>query len=253
MQKSDAEASVNVFGGVPTTTTFKKEFKISGQIGDSSQKDRLSFTSLAHQINAGLNRGYKEEEVAEAVIRAVNPGMRIRSYLEGKPPLTLANLRKIFRSHYQDKEVTEMYQLLSSGVQEGGETPKDFLVRLLDLKQKVLFASQEADSDLKYDLKRVQCMFLHSLLMGLRSDSIKLELKPCLQNTHVTDEELFEKLIGAVSNEMERQQKLGSLNELATSTNPVPLVAQVTSTKETPTKGTQTIHRSQQNPPFLKK
>ena len=153
MQKSDAEASVNVFGGVSTTTTFKKEFKISGQIGDSSQKDRLSFTSLAHQINAGLNRGYKEEEVAEAVIRAVNPGMRITSYLEGKPPLTLANLRKIFRSHYQDKEVTEMYQLLSSGVQEGGETPKDFLVRLLDLKQKVLFASQEADSDLKYDLK----------------------------------------------------------------------------------------------------
>ena len=46
-----------------------------------------------------------------------------------------------------------MYQLLSSGVQEGGETPNDFLFRLLVLKQKVLFASQEADSDLKYDLK----------------------------------------------------------------------------------------------------
>ena len=80
-------------------------------------------------------------------------------------------------------------------------------------------------------------MFLHSLLTGLRSESIKLKLKPCLQNTHVTDEELFEKLIGAVSNEMERQQKLGSLNELATSTNPVPLVAHVTPTKETPTGG----------------
>ena len=60
-----------------------------------------------------------------------------------------------------------MYQLLSSGVQEGGETPKDFLVRLLGLKQKVLFVSQEADSDLKYDLKLVQCMFLHSLLTGV--------------------------------------------------------------------------------------
>ena len=49
---------------------------------------------------------------------------------------------------------------------------------------------------------------------------------------------------------MERQQKLGSLRGLATSTNPVPLVA---STKETPTGGTQTIHRSQQNPTFLQK
>ena len=65
---------------------------------------------------------------------------------------------------------------------------------------------------------------------GLRNDSIKLELKPCLQNTHVTEEGLFEKLIGAVGNEMERQQKLDSLNGLATTTNPVPLVAQVTST-----------------------
>ena len=55
-----------------------------------------------------------------------------------------------------------------------------------------------------------------------------------LKNTHVTDEELFEKLNGAVSNEMERQQKLGSLRGFAASTNPVPLVAQVTPTKKTP-------------------
>ena len=68
-----------------------------------------------------------------------------------------------------------------------GETSKVFLVRLLDLKQNVLFASQEADSDLKYDLKLVQCMFLHSSLTGLRSDCVKLKLKPCLKNTHVTD------------------------------------------------------------------
>ena len=50
-------------------------------------------------------------------------------------------------------------------------------------------------------------------------------------------EELFGKLNGAVSNEMERQQKLGSLRGFATSTNPVPLVAHVTPTKETPTGG----------------
>ena len=92
MQKTDAGASVNVLEGVSTTTTFKKEFTISTQIGDSRQKDRLSFTSLVHQINAGLNGGYKEDEVTEAVIRAGNPGVRIRSYLEGKPYLTLANL-----------------------------------------------------------------------------------------------------------------------------------------------------------------
>ena len=103
MQKSDAVTSVNILEGVSTTTILKREFKISRQIGDSSQKDRHSLTSLAHQIIAGLNRGYKEEEVIEAVIRAVNLVMSTRSYLEGKPHLTLANLRKILRSHYQEK------------------------------------------------------------------------------------------------------------------------------------------------------
>ena len=160
--------------GSTTIPSFKKEFKISGQIGNSRQKDRLSFTSLAHQINAGLNRGYQEKEVTEAVIRAINLGLRLRSYLEGKPDLTLATLREILRSHYQEKGATEMYPLLSSGAQEGGKTPQAFLVRLLDLKQKVLFASQEDGSYAKCGPKLVQCMFLHSLLTGLRSDSIKL-------------------------------------------------------------------------------
>ena len=37
-----------------------------------------------------------------------------------------------------------------------------------------------------------------------------MEIKPCLQNTQVEDEELSEKLNAAVSNETERMQKLGS-------------------------------------------
>ena len=76
--------------------------------------------------------------------------------------------------------MTDMYHLLSSAVQEVEETPQDFLVRLLDLRQKVLFASPEAGSDLQYDPKLVQYTFLHSLLTGLQNDSIKMEIKPCL-------------------------------------------------------------------------
>ena len=180
-----------------TIPSFKKEFKISGQIGDSRQKDRLSFTSLAHQINAGLNRGYQEKEVTEAVIRAINAGLRLRSYLEGKPDLTLATLRKILRSHYQEKGATE-----------------------------------EDGSNFKYDPKLVRCMFLHSLLTGLRSDSIKLEVKPYLQNPEVTDEELFKKLNVAVSNEMERWKKLGTRREQPTRQGVVQQVAQLPSSSE---------------------
>ena len=102
-----------------------------------------------------------------------------------------------------------MYQLLSSPVQEAGVTSQDFFVHILDIRQKVFFAFQEAGSDLKYDPRLIQCMFLHSLLTGVQNYSI-MEIKPCLQNTQVEDEELSEKLNAAVSNETERMQKLGS-------------------------------------------
>ena len=189
---------------------FKRDFKISGQIGDLSQKDRLSFSSLVHQIENGLKNDYTEDEIKEAVIKAINPALSLRSYLEGKADLTLAKLTRIMRSHYQEKTATELYHQLSSTVQQSKEKPQEFLIRLLDLKQKVLFASQESDSELKYDPTLVHGMFVHSFSLGLQNENIKMEMKPHLEKKTVSDEELFEKLNVCVSNEMERSQKFGS-------------------------------------------
>ena len=189
---------------------FKHDFKISGQIADVSQKDRLSFSSLAHQIENGLKNDYTEDEIKEAVIKAINPALSLRSYLEGKADLTLAKLRRIMRSHYQERTATELYHQLSSTVQQPKEKPQEFLIRLLDLKQKVLFASQETDSDLKYDPTLVHGMFVHSFSLGLKNENIKIEMKPYLEKKTMSDEELFEKLNVCVSNEMERSQKFGS-------------------------------------------
>ena len=68
---------------------FKRELKIVGQIGESGQKDKLSFVSKARQIDGALQKGYKPLEVVDAVVRSINPGMRLRSYLEGLESLTL--------------------------------------------------------------------------------------------------------------------------------------------------------------------
>jgi len=97
---------------------FTRDFKISGQICDVSQKDRLSFSSLVHQIENGLKNDYTEDEIKEAVIKAINPALSLRSYLEGKADLTLTKLRRIMRSHYQERTATELYHQLSSTVQQ---------------------------------------------------------------------------------------------------------------------------------------
>ena len=58
------------------------------------------------------------------------------------------------------------------------ETPQNFLIRTFDLRQKILFASLEDKSGLKYDPGLVQNMFLHTVLTGLQNDNIKRDLQP---------------------------------------------------------------------------
>ena len=42
------------------STILKREFKISGTIGEPGQTERLSFLSLTHQIDSGIKREYKK-------------------------------------------------------------------------------------------------------------------------------------------------------------------------------------------------
>lgn len=186
---------------------WHKEFKISGQIGEPGQKDRLPFSSLARQIEHGLLKGLPETEIVDAVIRAIVPGMQLRSYLEGKSDLTLPTLRRILRCHYQEKSATELYKQLSSEVQSMKETPQSFLIRALDLRQKILFASQESESGLRYDPVLVQNMFLHTVMTGLQNDNVKRDLQPFLEKAGISDELLFEKLNISCAYESERQDK----------------------------------------------
>ena len=187
--------------------SWHKDFKISGQIGEPGQKDRLTFSSLARQIEHGLSKGFPDVEIVDAVIRAIAPGMQLRSYLEGKTNLTLPTLRRILRCHYQEKSATDLYKQLSSEVQSVKETPQNFVIRALDLRQKILFASQESESGLKYDPGLVQNMFLHTVLTGLQSDNIKRDLQPYLELPSVSDELLLEKLNISCAYESERQDK----------------------------------------------
>ncbi|KAJ8021937.1 hypothetical protein HOLleu_39281 [Holothuria leucospilota] len=146
---------------------FRKDFKICGTIGELGQKDKLTFSSLIHQINAGKKKNYSDEEIVDAVIRAVSPSIKFRTYLEGRDDHTLATLRKLLRCNFREKDATELYQELCGLTQRANETPQEFVFRALDLRQKVGFASQETGSTLCYNRPLVQSMFLHAISTGL--------------------------------------------------------------------------------------
>ena len=165
--------------------TYRKDLRISGQVGDTNQKDSLSYSNLRHQIRAAVTKGYSEGEVVEAVLRAINPGLRLRSYLENYPDLTLDTLNTILKSHYQEKDATELYQELTNIAQRKTETAQGFVMRALDLRQRVIRASNESVEGLKYDEALVKNMFIHAVMTGLHNDNVRAGSQASLEQLYL--------------------------------------------------------------------
>ena len=216
----DMPSSLNAL--VESTSVLRRQFKITGQIGDPDQKDKLNYSSLRKQIDTGVAQKYKEHEIVDGVIRAISPGLTLRSYLESFEKLSLDRLKKILRSHYGVKNTAELYQSLASICQQGKETPQAFLMRALDLRQKILFASQEGEDPLKYDADHIQQLFRRTVETGLQDESIRTKLRPFLSNPLVEDEELIHQLNVAVSAEEERVKKLKGQSKVKS-----PVVSQI--------------------------
>ena len=104
-QKKDKKTAS---AAVMSASVKLKDFKISGTVGEPGEKGKLTYGSLAHQINTGIDRGFDETEVIAAVIRAITPGHTTRTYLEGKRKLTLAKLMSTMKAHFGEKDVTEL-------------------------------------------------------------------------------------------------------------------------------------------------
>ena len=207
--ESPAQGKKNNSSYVDVDKVFRREFKIKGQIGAPGEENKLSFISLARQIESGLERCYPETEIIEAVIRAVGPGIALRSYLEATPGITLAKLRQILRSYFRENSATELFQQLATLTQSTSEDPQTFLMRALELRQKILFVSKESDTTVKYDKQLVQNLFLHSVETGLREDVVRVKIRPHLQ-INVSDEQLISELNKVAATEAERKTKFGN-------------------------------------------
>ena len=188
-------------------TLMRRDFKVSGQIGEPGQKDKVSFTSLMRQLDAGKDKGYAERELVEGVIKAISPGMRLRSYLESKEKLTLSTLKEILEVHFREGDATALYKELSSASQGSTESCQDFVMRTLDLRQKIVQASRRVDASLRYDSELVQKMFLHSMSTGISNDNVRMEVRLLLQDPDVSDETLLKCVKDADDRENERRGK----------------------------------------------
>ena len=190
-----------------------KDFKISGTI--TNEKNRLPYSSLNKQIESALQKGYSEADIVDGVINSVAPTLHLRSYLESIQSLSLSQLRIILRSHYCEKSASEAYKELANCAQESNETPLNFVMRALKLRQQVLSSSQEPGSTIQYDQNLVQSVFINTIETGLIDESIRTRLRPILQQQILPDEQLIREVNLAMSSENERMSKLGAKKKVS--------------------------------------
>lgn len=182
---------------------YRKDFKLSGSIGDNTG---ISYLSFIRQVEAGHRRGHSESELVDGIVKAVPSNVRLGAYLEGRDDLTLPVLQAVIRSFYQEKTATELYQELCTVSQGSKESPQDFLFRALSLRQKILFASRE-DPHLGYDPKLVEGQFKHACITGMANDMIRLEFRQLLDRC-ASDEELIEGLNAITRRQAEIERKV---------------------------------------------
>ena len=79
------------------------------------------------------------------------------------------------------KQMPLLFNELGNAKQMPNETAQEFTIRMMSLREKVLFVSNKGKCG--YSTSLIQYMFLHAILVGLRNDNIRYELRPLLKST----------------------------------------------------------------------
>lgn len=72
------------------------------------------------------------------------------------------------------------------------EVAQEYLLRSLELRQKILFTSLEKNTDVVYEEVLWNKLFKRSFQTGLRSDVIQTDIKAALEGPGVDDEDLIQ-------------------------------------------------------------
>ena len=182
-----------------------RDFKISGQIGEPGQADKLTFSNLLHQILTARTQLYSDEEIIAAVVKACTPGLSLRTYLEGRPGMTMQTLMTILRTHFKEKDATAVFNEMSNASQGPKDTEHSFCMRMMGLRDKVMLLTREEDN--LYDARLVQTQFQHALYTGFRSENARHALSLILKTPNVTDSDLLVAINEYMMNVAEHKSK----------------------------------------------
>ena len=195
-----------------------REFKITGGTVASGASDQLDFSSVCYQINEAKSLGYKFPEIKSGVLKAMKANHPLKTFFENSSPGTEKEFLDHIRSCYPIQDSATLLSQLSNGAQEPTETEMNFVLRMMNLRNRIFKVAEEEDCPI--GKKTVNKRFIHAISVGITKDTVRLEVKALLQNDSITDADLLRKLGEIVAQDTEsrkiKRPKEAKVNHLGT-------------------------------------
>ena len=183
-----------------------KDFKIDGGV-IGGEKNSLDYCSLRFQMEEGLHQGYTEKEVRTGVIKSIKAGTVTRRYFERKAhTLTHQEFLKTLRTLYDNSDTNDLVDELIERVQEKGETEKEYLMAMFELRDNINEVTQGDEEPL--GKKFVQKRMLRAISVGLRKDTVRLEMQDSFKDVKKSDNQLLAEVKEVVSRDTENKKKM---------------------------------------------
>ena len=126
------------------------------------------------------------------------PCLTLRNVLESTLNLSLNQLLQYLKAYFDDRNATDLCSKLTSIVQLLKESEYQYVIRCIEVRKKVILASNK--SDIKYDKELVRKFFYRTLEIGLLSSYVIQEIKPLIRS-NASNEDLIAAVTKALATE----------------------------------------------------
>ena len=188
---------------------FRRQLKFVGIIG--SAKENITYINILSQINDAKASNYSEDDICRALRKAIAGTSNLRTYFDTQQTMQLRTMTNLLRDYYRERTSAELFMELGRLCQRPGEGATDFIFRSLELRQKVIMASDAEGSS--YNTGLVRETFLRSVRTGLTDLHVRTHMSPLLDpraSPAQTDEQLLREvnIASAESEETNSKQKM---------------------------------------------
>ena len=113
-------------------------------------------------------------------------------------------LLRFLQAHFEEGNAPDLCSQLMSMAQLSDKTAYHFLIRCLEMRQKIIIVSKQSD-EITYDPNLVHQLFLRTLERRIASPYVLSEIKPYLKWDSVNDEALILAVTKAATAERHRE------------------------------------------------